>query len=168
MNSQNLIIRPMTPADCHLAATIDKQLYKPPKVYWDTDDFKARICAESHRLLLADYQQQLIAYIAYEFNDSCFDLLRFCVAREFQRQGVGSILMNWLFAEQEHRKIITMVARESDKDMLAFLVEMGFRCRSRHTTFFADTKETGYLMVNDMLTLFRRNKGWKPHHERKG
>ena len=101
-------IRPATPADIPALASLDQQTNPHP---WTANQFQAAHRPPIHTLLIAERDQQIIGYIAWQHIQDEIELHLIATAPSHRQQGIASQLMQQLIAtaQQHHARIILEV-----------------------------------------------------------
>ena len=101
-------IRPATVADIPALASLDQQTTPHP---WTANQFQAAHQPPIRTLLIAEHQQQIIGYIAWQHIQDEIELHLIATAPSHRQQGIASQLMQQLIAtaQQHHARIILEV-----------------------------------------------------------
>lgn len=101
-------IRPATPADIPTLASLDHQTNPHP---WTAKQFQAAHQPPIRTLLIAENDQQIIGYIAWQHIQDEIELHLIATAPSHRQQGIASQLMQQLIAtaQQHHARIILEV-----------------------------------------------------------
>lgn len=101
-------IRPATTADIPALATLDQQTNPHP---WTAKQFQAAHQPPIRTLLIAEHDQQIIGYIAWQHIQDEIELHLIATAPSHRQQGIASQLMQALIttAQQHHARIILEV-----------------------------------------------------------
>lgn len=101
-------IRPATPADIPTLASLDQQTNPHP---WTAKQFQAAHQPPIRTLLIAERDQQIIGYIAWQHIQDEIELHLIATAPSHRQQGIASQLMQQLIAtaQQHHARIILEV-----------------------------------------------------------
>ena len=101
-------IRPATTADIPALATLDQQTNPHP---WTAKQFQAAHQPPIRTLLIAEHDQQIIGYIAWQHIQDEIELHLIATALSHRQQGIASQLMQALIttAQQHHARIILEV-----------------------------------------------------------
>ena len=101
-------IRPATVADTPALASLDQQTNPHP---WTANQFQAAHQPPIRTLLIAEYDQQIIGYIAWQHIQDEIELHLIATAPSHRQQGIASQLMQQLIAtaQQHHARIILEV-----------------------------------------------------------
>ena len=101
-------IRPATPADLPALVALDAQTNPHP---WTAAQFQTAHRPSIHTLLVAEHQQQIIGYIAWQHIQDEIELHLIATAPSHRQQGIASQLMQTLIAtaQQHHARIILEV-----------------------------------------------------------
>ena len=101
-------IRPATPVDIPALASLDHQTNPHP---WTANQFQAAHQPPIRTLLIAEHDQQIIGYIAWQHIPDEIELHLIATAPSHRQQGIASQLMQALIttAQQHHARIILEV-----------------------------------------------------------
>ena len=101
-------IRPATAADIPALASLDQQTNPHP---WTANQFQAAHQPPIRTLLIAENDQQIIGYIAWQHIQDEIELHLIATAPSHRQQGIASQLMQQLIAtaQQHHARIILEV-----------------------------------------------------------
>ncbi|MBK0395915.1 ribosomal protein S18-alanine N-acetyltransferase [Kingella bonacorsii] len=101
-------IRPATVADIPALASLDQQTNPHP---WTANQFQAAHQPPIRTLLIAERDQQIIGYIAWQHIQDEIELHLIATAPSHRQQGIASQLMQQLIAtaQQHHARIILEV-----------------------------------------------------------
>lgn len=89
-----IIFRTLTPADVEKIYELETRSFKAA---WSLNDFKECMASQKHLKVAAEIDKKILAYAVIEFsNDRNFYLLKFAVAPEFRRRGLGKIFLEFL------------------------------------------------------------------------
>ena len=101
-------IRPATVADIPALASLDQQTNPHP---WTAKQFQAAHQPPIRTLLIAENDQQIIGYIAWQHIQDEIELHLIATAPSHRQQGIASQLMQQLIAtaQQHHARIILEV-----------------------------------------------------------
>ena len=101
-------IRPATVADIPALASLDQQTNPHP---WTANQFQAAHQPPIRTLLIAERDQQIIGYIAWQHIQDEIELHLIATAPAHRWQGIASQLMQQLIAtaQQHHARIILEV-----------------------------------------------------------
>ena len=100
--------RPATVADIPALASLDQQTNPHP---WTANQFQAAHQPPIRTLLIAERDQQIIGYIAWQHIQDEIELHLIATAPSHRQQGIASQLMQQLIAtaQQHHARIILEV-----------------------------------------------------------
>ena len=101
-------IRPATPADLPALVALDAQTNPHP---WTANQFQAAHQLPIRTLLIAENDQQIIGYIAWQHIQDEIELHLIAIAPSHRQQGIANQLMQTLIAtaQQHHARIILEV-----------------------------------------------------------
>ena len=105
-------IRPATPADLPALVALDAQTNPHP---WTANQFQAAHQLPIRTLLIAEHDQQIIGYIAWQHIQEEIELHLIATAPAHRRQGIASQLLQQLIATaRQHRARIILEVRASN------------------------------------------------------
>ena len=105
-------IRPATVADIPALASLDQQTNPHP---WTANQFQAAHQPPIRTLLIAEHDQQIIGYIAWQHIQDEIELHLIATAPTHRRQGIASQLLQQLIATaRQHRARIILEVRASN------------------------------------------------------
>ena len=105
-------IRPATVADIPALASLDQQTNPHP---WTANQFQAAHQPPIRTLLIAERDQQIIGYIAWQHIQDEIELHLIATAPSHRQQGIASQLMQQLIATaQQHNARIILEVRASN------------------------------------------------------
>ncbi len=95
---------------------------------WTEEEFRSHLKQCNCIGMVAELDETIVGYMAYYLEQGVLRLLNFAVAREHQRQGIGSAMMGKLKAKllPGRRTKIVGEVRESNLTMQLFLRSQGF------------------------------------------
>lgn len=95
---------------------------------WTEEDFLCCLRQRNCIGMVAERDHQIVGFMIYELHKSRLNILNFCVAPEFRRQGVGTQMIVRLIDKlsQQRRKEILLKVRESNLDAQMFFRSLGF------------------------------------------
>ena len=115
--------------------------------HWDEEDFMRCLRQRNHVLLVAEHDEKVVGFMAYELCKSRLQLLNFAVHEDWRFQGVGRQMVEKLKSKLSHvhRSRIMLEIRDSNLGAQLFFQRMGFRCVSVLREFYSDTADDAYL-----------------------
>ena len=138
-------IRWMIRRDMPEVLAIEKQCFEYP---WSEDDFVNCLRQRNCIGMVAEQDDRVVGFMIYELHKTRIHVLNFVVAKDCQRQGVGSQMIAKLTAKlsTQRRSRIVLEVRETNLSAQLFFRENGFRAVSVLRSFYADTPEDAYIM----------------------
>lgn len=99
--------------------------------------------------MVAEHDERVVGFMVYELNKTKIHVLNFAVAREYQRQGVGTAMVKKLKQKLSagRRTRIVLEVRETNLAAQLFFRASGFRAVSVLHNFYEDTPEDAYLFA---------------------
>jgi ribosomal-protein-alanine N-acetyltransferase len=138
-------IRWMIRRDMPEVLDIESQCFEFP---WIEEDFIKCLRQRNCIGMVAEHQERVVGFMIYELHKTRIRVLNFAVAKDCQRQGVGSQMVAKLVAKLSvgRRSRIVLEVRETNLSAQLFFRSNGFRAVSVLRKFYADTPEDAYLM----------------------
>ena len=98
--------------------------------------------------MVAECDECVVGYMVYELHKDLLQVLNFAVHPQFQRAGVGRLMVGKLASKLSHqrRRRIRLHVRETNLPAQLFFRAMQFRAISIVHDFYFDTLEDAYLM----------------------
>ncbi|MDD8048486.1 MAG: ribosomal protein S18-alanine N-acetyltransferase [Thomasclavelia sp.] len=101
--------------------------------------------------LLAEEDNRIIGFIGSYFLGDQIQISRIAVAKDFQRKGIGSILINKIIEESINNNCsINLEVRTSNAKAINLYEKHGFKKVSTRKNYYSDTGEDAYLYVKEM------------------
>jgi ribosomal-protein-alanine N-acetyltransferase len=127
----NVHVRWLIRRDMDQMLAIENASFEYP---WPDEDFVNHLRQRNCIGMVAELNDcsgdgQVVGYMIYELHRQYIKLLNFAVAPDYRRKGIGSKMLEQLFAKlsRERRSRITLGICERNMDGLLFFREMGFR-----------------------------------------
>jgi ribosomal-protein-alanine N-acetyltransferase len=138
-------IRWMIRRDMPEVLAIEKNGFEFP---WLEEDFISCLRQRNCIGMVAEHDDQVVGFMIYELHKTRIHVLNFVVAKDYQRQGVGSQMLAKLIAKlsPQRRSRIVLEVRETNLAAQLFFRENGFRAVSVLRSYYADTPEDAYIM----------------------
>jgi [ribosomal protein S18]-alanine N-acetyltransferase len=138
-------IRWMIRRDMAEVLAIENQCFEFP---WSEEDFVNCLRQRNCIGMVAEQDDRVVGFMVYELHKTRIHVLNFVVARECQRQGVGSQMIAKLAAKlsNQRRSRIVLEVRETNLAAQLFFRASGFRAVSVLRGYYADTPEDAYIM----------------------
>ncbi len=143
-------IRDFTPHD--LSAILKIQDENPAAARWAADDFARLMGGGRGFILVAESQGEtpssVTGFAAYHSMAEDAELLNLAVAVEYQRHGVGGMLVRegaQRLRKQGARRLWLEV-RESNATARKFYIGLGFFERGRRRSYYSDPQEDALVM----------------------
>lgn len=117
---------------------------------WNWEDFRKTLRCNNTIGMVTELDETVIGYMVYELHPNRLHLMNLAVHPDFQRQGVGKAMIDWLKRKLNHerRNRITLHVRETNLPAQLFFKDMGFRATSVLRDFYDDCREDAYRMVH--------------------
>ena len=115
---------------------------------WSDEDFTRCLRQRNCIGMVAEVGDSVVAFMIYELHRTRLHVLNFAVRRSHRRLGIGSQMMEKLFAKLsvERRDRILLEVRERNLPAQVFFRSLGFRAITVLKDFYEDTTEDAYLM----------------------
>ena len=138
-------VRWMIRRDMPEVLQIEQEAFEFP---WSDEDFTRCMRQRNCIGMVAEMADSVVAFMIYELHRSRLHVLNFAVRRSHRRLGVGSQMMDKLFAKlsPERRGRIVLEVRERNLPAQLFFRSLGYRAISVLKDFYQDTTEDAYLM----------------------
>ncbi len=121
--------------------------------------------------MVVEYENKIIGFMLYELHKSKLRILSLVVHLEYQRQGIGSYMIQKLKDKlsQQRRKEIVLEVDETNLTALLFYKSLGFKANSILRNYYVNTGNDAYKMIYDIekekteipMELSERNLAWK-------
>lgn len=117
---------------------------------WNWEDFRKTLRCNNTIGMVTELDETVIGYMVYELHPNRLHLMNLAVHPDFQRQGVGKAMIDWLKSKLNHerRNRITLHVRETNLSAQLFFRDMGFRATRVLRDFYDDVREDAYQMVH--------------------
>ncbi|RLS33348.1 MAG: ribosomal-protein-alanine N-acetyltransferase [Planctomycetota bacterium] len=124
---------------------IEQEAFEFP---WLDEDFTRCLRQRNCIGMVAEVGDSVVAFMIYELHRTRLHVLNFAVRRSHRRLGIGSQMMEKLFAKlsAERRDRILLEVRERNLPAQVFFRSLGYRAISVLKDFYEDTTEDAYLM----------------------
>lgn len=144
-DTARLQIRWMIRRDMAEVLDIENENFEFP---WSEDEFIRCLRQRNCIGMVADLDDRVVGFMIYELHKTRLHVLNFAVARDWQRHGLGSRMMQKLAAKlsSQRRTRITLEVRETNLAAQVFFRAQGFRAVNVLRDFYEDTTEDAYLM----------------------
>jgi len=98
--------------------------------------------------MVAELADEVVGVMIYELHKNRLHLIKFAVAPQARRQGIGSTMIENLVSKLSHdrRNRIMLEVSESNLAALLFFKSQGFRAIKILRDYYEDTTEDAYLM----------------------
>lgn len=115
---------------------------------WAEEDFVRCLRQRNCIGMVAEFDDHVVGFMIYELHQERLHILNFCVAREFYRCNVGTVMVQKLISKlsSQRRSRIRLEVRETNLAAQLFFRDMDFRAVSVLHDFYEDTVEDAYLM----------------------
>lgn len=120
LNSRDIIIQPITVEHFGLSDVIMLSMGNPDKVLETLQSYRAG----GNELIGATYHDKLIGVIGFFQSAQQITIRHISVLHDFQKQGVGSLLLSEVKKSYTERKILA----ETDEEAVVFYQKSGFVC----------------------------------------
>jgi len=141
----NLHIRWLIRRDYPVVLAIESAVFANP---WTEDDFIRCLRQRNCIAIVAEHDDEVVGYVAYELNKSSIQIVNLAIAPEMQRRGVGTQLVRRLIGKlsAQRRSRLVLNVRETNLAAQQFLRFCGFRAIDVLCGYYDNTEEDAYLM----------------------
>lgn len=138
-------IRWMIRRDMSDVLRIEQESFEYP---WSDAEFIRCLRQRNCIGMVADYEDEVVAFMIYELHKTRLHLLNFAVDEQWRRRGIGTQMVDKLVGKlSPGRRIrLTLEVRETNVSAQLFFRGLGFRAVSVLRDFYDDTTEDAYLM----------------------
>ncbi len=152
----NIYMRWMTRADLNSVLNID---WQHRENMWTEGDFLKSLNQRNCVCMVATNLEKAYGFIVYELNKKSISIVNFGVHADFQRGGIGSMMLSKLIDKLKSlkRDSINCYVRESNLIGQLFLKENGFKAIAVEKNYFQDISpfeekiEDGYLFEYNLV-----------------
>lgn len=115
---------------------------------WGEEDFIHSLRQKNIIGMVVEHDERVVGFMIYEIAVTRIDVLNFAVHPDFQRQGVGTVMVDKLTGKlsSQRRNLITIFIRETNLDAQLFFRTMGFRWGGTMRRYYDETQEDAYLL----------------------
>lgn len=142
-------IKMMQVQDIDRVVQLEKELFDSP---WSKQDLEYELLANSfaHYYVLVE-KEQIIGYIGTWLIDKQCQITTLGIAKDFQRQGYASKLMNHVLnqCKNEHFQNINLEVRVSNHQAIGLYEKSGFKKITVRKDYYAN-HEDAYLMMKEL------------------
>ena len=138
-------IRWMIRRDMPEVLGIEQESFEFP---WSEEDFIRCLRQRNCIGMVAEHHERVVGFMIYELHRNRLHVLKFAVAGDMQRRGIGTQMMRKLHSKlsPQRRNRLMLEVRETNLSAQLFFRELGFRAISLLRDFYEDTTEDAYLM----------------------
>ena len=138
-------LRWMIRRDMPEVLSIEQEAFEFP---WSDEDFTRCLRQRNCIGMVAEAGDSVVAFMIYELHRTRLHVLNFAVRRSHRRLGIGSQMMEKLFAKLsvERRDRILLEVRERNLPAQLFFRSLGYRAITVLKDFYEDSTEDAYLM----------------------
>lgn len=113
---------------------------------WSEDDFLRMIRQRNCICLVAEVEDQVVAFLLYELHKNKIAIINFAVHPEWRRSGVGTQLIEKMKRKLDsyYRPVLSAVVREGNLPAQQFFRSMGFLATAVLPGYFSDSGEDAY------------------------
>ena len=126
--------------------SVEESVFEFP---WSEEDFIRCLRQRNCIGMVAELNDKVVGYMAYELHKNRLHLLNFAVHRFYQRSGVGRAMIEKLIGKlsSSRRCVIITEVRETNLDAQLFFKSVGFRAESVMSGFYEDSDDDAYCFV---------------------
>ena len=138
-------IRWMIRRDTPAVLNIEAASFENP---WSEDELIRTLRHREVIGMVAELADEVVGVMIYELHKNRLHLIKFAVAPQARRQGIGSTMIEKLVSKLSHdrRNRIMLEVSESYLAALLFFKSQGFRAIKILRDYYEDTTEDAYLM----------------------
>lgn len=146
---RQIIIRPPLPQEipflCQAACS------NTFSAHWKKEDFLSELSCVSSRLYAAFLGEDFTGFISGRFCCGEGEINNIAVCRNFLRQGIGSVLLNFFIdkARQENISKIVLEVSEKNTAAIALYKKFSFNTANIRKKFY-NNKDDAFLMTKDL------------------
>lgn len=121
---------------------------------WDEEDLSCYLRTRNCICMVAEINDTIIGYMVYELYRRRLVLLNLAVIPNFERCGIGAILVNKLIGKLtlDGRSKIAVNVPETNVDAAFFFKSFGFRAVALLRNYYPETSEDAFEMVYSLET----------------
>lgn len=115
---------------------------------WTEEDFKCALSQRNCIGMVAEHNNHVVGFMIYELHKERLRILNFAVHPAYQRQGVGTQMINRLKGKlpQQRRKEIDLIVRDGNLDAHLFFRSQGFQAIDIFREYYEECGDDGYLL----------------------
>jgi len=146
---RQIIIRPPMPQEILLLC--EAACSNTFSAHWKEGDFLSELSCGSSRLYAAFYEEDFTGFIAGRFCCGEGEINNIAVCRNFLRQGIGSVLLEYFIGKAQEENISKIVLEVSEKNTaaLALYKKFSFNTVNIRKKFY-NNKDDAYLMIKGL------------------
>lgn len=153
IDKQILLIRHARRKDIPELLRIDNACFPTP---WNYDEFVDNVWKPNHRnthCFVVELWGQIVAYVVFILHADRVELKSLAVIPEFQRMGIGTVLIAKLKGrlDPQRRAVLYLMTSERNLDAQLFWRAVGFRASGVIPNAYGTMDEDGYLMTYSIL-----------------
>ncbi len=124
MPNSNILIRPAHYGDLTDIASLDAYLFNENA--WSFDSFSRELALHFSKLFVAECNSKFAGFILAWFIADEIQLLRIAVMPDFQRNKVGTLLVQHIIDHANNQKKIVLEVADSNTKAIEFYTSLGF------------------------------------------
>ena len=137
-------IRRLQYSDLSQVLQIERRSFPTP---WSLAMFVLELSKPSGICLAATRGDAVIGYLVCSRYDTVWHLMNVAVDERLRRQGIGTTLVEHLFAEADRPGAqYTLEVRPSNGAAIAMYERLGFRAAGRRRAYYQDNREDALIM----------------------
>lgn len=138
-------IRHMIKRDLDEVLLIEEQAFQ---FAWTREEFCFCLARKTCLGIVAEYQEKIVGFSVYEFQEDCLQVLNFAVTAHLRRMSIGEQLVKTLICKMlsQNRNSIYLAVRETNLAAQLFFRQMGFEAEGILVGEYEDTDEDAYVM----------------------
>ena len=99
------------------------------------------------KILVYEKENKILGFIHVNILDDSMDIMNIIVDRKYQRQKIGTKLIEYLLTSNDIKKM-TLEVRASNNKAISFYKSLGFKIVHVREKYYGN--EDGYLMVKEV------------------
>lgn len=145
-----ITIQPMKKEDISMVVTLEENTFSTP---WSYEALEESFLKDNYYFLVAKQENIVVGYVGMYVVLQEGDITNIAVAKEVQRQGIGTKLLKELLevAKKHGTETINLEVRVSNESAISLYKKHGFEIIGRRKNFYTKPEEDGYLMQNSHI-----------------
>ena len=142
----NTSFRDFTIRDINPVLTIERLVYDSP---WSQAKFADSLNNPKTLAYLLTIDEQVLGYFVATHSPDSVDLLNICIHPEYQHQGLGTQLFDYLIQQLQALSLNTIFieVRASNKSTLLFYQKLGFKVIDSRKKYYSNGEDAKILRL---------------------